>query len=150
LSWGQHAAFAAVVALGGAVGTAVRYEIERRLPTADGAWPIATLLVNLIGAFALGLLLVSLRRQGRDAGGLRFIRLLAGTGFLGGLTTYSALALETNLLAQHQAGLLAIVYPAVTVGAGLVATLVGIFLATLPTRVHPALAVDPEPEELDE
>jgi len=146
----EHTALAAIVTLGGALGTALRYEVGRWLPTTDGTWPLATLLVNLTGAFALGFVLVTLRRHGPDTGRRRVIRVFAGTGFLGGLTTYSTLALETNLLARHHDGRLAIAYAAVTVGAGLVATLIVIFVATLPTFVQPALAVDPEPEELDE
>jgi fluoride exporter len=150
IGWHEHMALAGAVAVGGSLGTALRYEVSQLLPTAEGAWPVATLLVNLTGAFALGFLLVRLRQQGPDTGRLRTMRLFGGTGFLGGLTTYSSLALETVLLARHHHGLLASAYPTMTVGGGLVATLAGMFLATLPARAQPFLAVDPEPEEMGE
>ena len=64
--WQSHVALAVVVAVGGSLGTALRYEVGQLLPTSEGAWPVATLLVNLTGAFALGFLLVRLRLLGRE------------------------------------------------------------------------------------
>jgi CrcB protein len=52
-------------------------------------------LVNVAGAFALGLLLAALARRGPDRGRRRMLRLLLGTGLLGGFTTYSTLAVDT-------------------------------------------------------
>jgi fluoride exporter len=53
--------------------------------------PLATLLINLAGAFLLGVLLERLGRARGEPQRRRLVRLLAGTGFLGGFTTYSAL-----------------------------------------------------------
>jgi CrcB protein len=121
-----------LVGLGGAIGTAVRYAISRWLPTGSG-FPWGTLLANLVGAAVLGVLLELLARRGSDTAVRRRIRLLLGTGFCGGLTTYSTLAVETDLLVRaHREGLAA-TYAAVSVAAGMVAAGLGIAIAT---RAH--------------
>jgi CrcB protein len=86
-----------LVWLGGSLGTAARYGVSERLPQLHDV-PIGTVAVNVAGAFVLGLLLERLLRSGPDTGGRRNLRLLAGTGFLGGFTTYSALATDTVAL----------------------------------------------------
>jgi CrcB protein len=83
-----------IIFLGGTVGTALRALVEFLLPPMSGL-PIGTLLVNLVGAFVLGALLELLSLAGDDSGWRRRVRLLVGTGLLGGFTTYSAFALET-------------------------------------------------------
>ncbi|MFD1861285.1 fluoride efflux transporter FluC [Aeromicrobium camelliae] len=105
----------ALVFLGGAVGTGLRYAADVLIGTI-GDWPGATLLVNLIGAFALGWL------YGRTSS--RRWRLLVGTGMLGGFTTYSALAVQTQELLDH-APLSGIAYAAATVAVGVLAAQVG-------------------------
>ncbi|PYF99021.1 camphor resistance protein CrcB [Georgenia satyanarayanai] len=89
----------ATVAAGGAAGAVARH----LLVGAAGAhgWA-ATLAVNVVGAFLLGLLLERLARGGRDTGRRRRVRLLLGTGALGGFTTYSGIAVE--VLARLDAG----------------------------------------------
>ena len=89
----------ALVAAGGAAGTAARYGLSQAVHP-WGAWPAATFLVNLAGAFLLGLLLEALARRGPDHGRRRQLRLLLGTGFCGGFTTFSAFSLETLTLLQ--------------------------------------------------
>lgn len=119
-----------LVALGGCVGTGLRYAVAEWHPSPGGAWPWATLAANLVGAFVLGVLLEELRRRGPDAGRRRRLRLLVGTGFCGGLTTYSTLAVESDLLVRaHHTGL-ALAYLAVSVGLGMGAVALGIALAS--------------------
>jgi CrcB protein len=120
------------VAVGGAVGTAARYALTQWLPAGSGI-PRGTLIANLIGAVVLGVLLETLARRGPDVGSLRRLRLAVGTGVCGGLTTYSTLAVETDLLARHHRDGLAVAYAMGSVGAGIALAGVGIALAV---QVH--------------
>ena len=84
------------VALGGALGSLARYGVARAWPTTPGGFPVATLTVNLIGSFAIGLLYVWILARGEP--GADTARLFWMTGVLGGFTTYSAFALEATLV----------------------------------------------------
>jgi len=120
--------FIALVALGGAAGSLARHGVELLLGTSDGL-PVGTLAVNLVGAFALGALLEGLVTRGSDVGRRRAARLLVGTGFLGGFTTYSALAVEADGLVRDGRLGLALGYVLTTVVVGLMASLAGILTA---------------------
>lgn len=95
---------------------------------------MATLLVNVVGAFALGLLLES-RHGRRDS-----LRLLAGTGFCGAFTTYGALAVESDLLVRADRPLLAVTYAMTSVVLGLVAAAAGVAVGARPARIAGAPA----------
>lgn len=117
-----------LVGIGGALGTLARYGAELVIPRAwQLPWP--TLTVNLIGAFLLGVLLEALVRRGRDDGRRRAARLFIGTGFMGGFTTYSSLAVETFELLRDDRLLAAVGYGLVTLVVGLLASLLGVWLA---------------------
>ncbi len=118
-----------LVAVGGALGTAARYGVSRALPTVTGHWPTGTFVVNMVGAFVLGALLEGLARRGPDVGWRQEARLLVGVGFCGGLTTFSTLAVEADLLVRSSDAGLALAYAAGSVVCGLVATAVGITVA---------------------
>lgn len=105
----------ALVALGGAAGSAARAGLGLAMP---GAPLVATLVVNVTGAFLLALVVERGRRQRR--------RLLAGTGFCGGFTTYSAVAVHVGELVQGAQPLMAAGYAMATLVAGALATLGGI------------------------
>ncbi|WP_010539808.1 fluoride efflux transporter FluC [Dietzia alimentaria] len=121
------AAFA-LVTLGGAVGTYARVVVSLVIPDPALA---STLAVNIVGAFALGFLLTRLSDGGNAAGGRRRgLRLLLGTGFCGGFTTYSLIALQAATLLRQGELPVAVAYGAITLAAGAVATLLGIVLAS--------------------
>jgi CrcB protein len=80
-------------------------------------WPWATLIVNVVGCVAIG---VAARRVARDTTAWAFVV----TGVLGGFTTFSAFAVELNDLAEADRLPLAAAYGAVTVVAGVVATMI--------------------------
>lgn len=130
----------ALVLLGGTLGTAGREAVSLAVPPADGV-PWGTLVVNLVGAFALGVLLDSLARRGPDLGARRAWRLLLGTGVLGGFTTYSALAVDTaTLLGDGRTGS-ATAYALGTVLVGAVASGAGVLAASRLHRPAPPGAV---------
>jgi CrcB protein len=123
-----HPGFVLVVVTGGVFGALARYGLSSVLPS-PGGWPLPTLIINLTGALLLGVLLEALVRRGPDAGRLRMIRLLAGTGFMGAFTTYSTLALETNTLLGTGRTTDAVGYVVATLLGGAVATVAGIRVA---------------------
>ncbi|WP_367947923.1 CrcB family protein [Rathayibacter sp. VKM Ac-2858] len=117
-----------LVAAGGAVGTAARYGTALALPPL-GAVPVATIVVNLVGAFLLGLLLAGLARRGPDAGRRRTLRLLLGTGVLGGFTTYSTFSLDTAALLEGGRWAEVLLYAGGTLVLGTLAAALGVLLA---------------------
>ncbi|OII09184.1 hypothetical protein BIU96_04105 [Curtobacterium sp. MCBA15_008] len=119
-----------IVALGGAAGTALRDVISSLLPADNGVtWAI--FWINIAGAFLLGLLLEALAHRGPDEGRRRTLRLLLGTGVLGGFTTYSTLATTTASLLLHGHALTGAGYALLTVLSGAAATAAGLLAAAL-------------------
>jgi fluoride exporter len=125
-----------LVGIGGAIGTAARYGLSNWLPAGTGL-PRGTLIANLAGALVLGVLLEALALRGRDEGGRRRLRLLIGTGFCGGLTTYSTLAVESNLLVRGHRDALAAGYAVGSIVAGIVLAAFGVWLAARIRRRSP-------------
>jgi CrcB protein len=114
-----------LVALGGALGSVARYGAYRLWPMGASGWPVATLTVNLLGSFAIGLLYMYVATR---AGSADNARLFWMAGVLGGFTTYSAFALETALLGFSAT---AILYVAATVIGCLVAAILGVKIGGL-------------------
>ncbi|MBF4994889.1 CrcB family protein [Arthrobacter gandavensis] len=118
-----------LVALGGGAGAACREALSLLLPSI-GAVPLAIPAVNVTGAFLLGCLYAALTGKGsRHTSGMN-LRLLLGTGFCGGFTTYSALARDTSVLLQDGLVPAALAYAFGTVVLGACATWAGIALST--------------------
>jgi CrcB protein len=117
------------VALGSAVGGVARFAVSRLLPTVPGGWPLATMLVNVVGSFIIGWLAALLTARaaagGTAAQGVEALRLFWMTGVLGGFTTYSAFALETVNLASTGEALRAVLYVLATVALCLLAAFAG-------------------------
>ncbi len=122
LTW----AAAGLVFAGGALGTTARYAVGEAVGP-WGVWPAATFLVNVVGAFLLGVLLEALGRRGPDVGGRQRLRLLLGAGFLGGFTTYSTLAVDIAGLLRDGHASVGVAYAAGTVVLGLVACTLGVW-----------------------
>lgn len=118
--------FAAVFA-GGAVGTLARAGFEELAAADPGHWPWPTFIVNIVGAFLLGYFVTRLLERLPTSS---YRRPLLGTGFCGGLTTFSTMQVETIKMLEHQHYGLAVGY---TVGS-IVAGLLAVYLATALTR----------------
>jgi len=125
--------FLALVAGGGALGTLARYGTAQLVPAAGG-WPLATLTVNVVGSFLLGLLLEALARRGPEDARRAALRLGLGTGFCGGFTTFSSLAVEVDGLLRDGTPATALAYGAGSVVAGLLAALAGVLVAASASR----------------
>ncbi len=106
---------ALIVGIGGALGASVRY-----LLTIGATYPPAvTFLINIFGAMLLGIVAATTSER---------LRLLMGTGMLGGFTTYSALAVDTVQIMQDDV-LIGLAYAVFTVVAGIAAAGFGLLLA---------------------
>ena len=83
-----------IVGIAGFIGANFRYIISEKLnKRTSGTFPYGTLLVNLAGAFMLGLLV------GAQVG--EFYMLFIGVGLLGSLTTFSTLNKELYALQKY-------------------------------------------------
>lgn len=109
-AWGGCAA----VAGGAAVGSMLRWATGAAIDTQPGEFPTATLLVNLVGCLLVG---VAASRVTR--GSLTWLALV--TGGLGGLTTYSAFAVEARALLSHDRAWTAVAYVVASLAGGLAA-----------------------------
>lgn len=127
-----RAPYAGLVFIGGALGTAAREGLSLAWP--DSGFPATIFAVNVTGAFALGLLLELLVRHGPDAGRRRVARLLLGTGFLGGYTTYSTFAVGATQLMRHADAGTGWLYAIATVLVGAIATTAGIVTGAMVHR----------------
>lgn len=87
----------AAVALGGVLGSLGRYAVGLGLPHRPGEFPWGTMIVNVTGAFAIGLLVAYLIDR---PGSHPLARPFLGVGLLGGWTTYSAFAVDLIQLAD--------------------------------------------------
>jgi len=117
-----------LVASGGAVGSWLRFVTARLWtmavgPVAAAAFPWPTLIVNVIGSLAMGLLAGWLARH---AAGADSWRLLLGVGVSGGFTTFSSFALEFGLFVERGALGLGFVYVAMSLLAGIGALFAGL------------------------
>ncbi len=120
------------VALGAGFGAVCRAGLDRTVTSRVGPTrlPWATLAVNVIGSFVLGCMLgwsgvvesTGSAEQEEAAGTLA---LVIGTGFAGGLTTFSTFSWESWSLIRESRGRGALAYAALTIGFGLVAVALG-------------------------
>ncbi len=115
-----------LVALGGAVGSVSRYLVGiLSLRIAGPAFPWGTLIVNVAGSFAIGILTELILRR---FSGSPELRLLIITGFLGGFTTLSSFSLDAMVLFERGAVGLSVAYVLGTVGLALLAVCAGFLI----------------------
>jgi CrcB protein len=106
---------ALLVFAGGAVGAPARYLADRFVQSRHRIrFPFGTLAVNLVGCFLLGLLAGGAAHSGWSANTIA----LLGTGFCGGLTTFSTFSVEAVDLARLRMRARAVGYVALSAGAG--------------------------------
>lgn len=118
-----------LVLLGGGLGAGTREGFSLLVPEADGVQVVVP-VVNLLGAFLLGYLYEALVASGTGAATTARLKLLVGTGFCGGLTTYSSLTTDTALLLDDSRWGVGIAYALGTVLVGAAATMAGIVLGS--------------------
>jgi CrcB protein len=119
---------AIAVGLGAAAGAVARYLLDRAVAERRASpFPVGTWLINISGAFVLGLLVGLAAHHGLGATTVAVI----GTGVCGGYTTFSTFSYETIRLAEEGSPLLAAANIAGSLLAGLLAAAAGMALALL-------------------
>lgn len=117
-----------LICCGGALGTGLRYLLASWIGNVSGsAFPFGTLSVNLIGSFAIGLVMAMATRNEAIS---ETTRLVIVTGVLGGFTTYSAFNYETIELLRKGAFGLGLLNVGATLAACLVAGTLGAYVGT--------------------
>lgn len=116
----------AVISLGGGIGSLARYGFSVLLPTAPGGFPWATLVVNVLGCWLMGALMVLVTEVFPAH---RLLRPFLGVGVLGGFTTFSTYAAEVHQQLRFGNALPALGYLAGSVLGALLGVLVATRLA---------------------
>lgn len=115
------------VAVGGAIGASARYGVSLLVPAAPTAFPLSTLLINVVGCVVIGVLMVLITEGWSPH---RLVRPFSCTGVLGGFTTFSTYAVDIQRLVAGGRILTGFAYLAVT----LLAALAGVWAAANATR----------------
>jgi CrcB protein len=126
------------VAIGGLVGTGLRLACDLAFPHADGELPVETLVVNLVGAFALGWLVGGFWTRPTTP---MWLKAGLGSGLIGSFTTLSAVMASLLALARGGEPWLGALYLLVSVAGGL-------GLAAAGLRIGSLLAHRPMPTEI--
>jgi CrcB protein len=114
------------VALGGAIGSAVRYGVNVWAGRMLGSeFPWHTFIVNVVGCFAMGVL-VELMALKLNIG--NETRAFLTTGILGGFTTFSAYSLDFAVLVERKSYGAALAYGTGSVALSLIAVFAGLSL----------------------
>lgn len=117
------------VFLGGGLGTTARYwlsgAVYRFLPT---DFPYGNLVVNILGSFLIGVLMVSFEQRFAVNSSLR---VFLAIGILGGFTTFSSFSYETMALLRDAEMLRATINVAISILGCLSATYFGLLLGKI-------------------
>ena len=115
-----------LVATFGMFGVSTRYLINSIVAVfMNLGFPVATIAINIVGSFLIGLTYVAFTQTivvNED------IQIAIMAGFLGGFTTFSAFSLESVSLFAEGHVLLSALYVAGSVGGGISATLLGLYI----------------------
>jgi CrcB protein len=118
-----------LVSLGAAIGANLRYWLSQWAAQQWGvAFPYGTLLINVLGSFAIGVVLTLAATNSAISASWR---LLIVTGLLGGFTTFSTFSYETYQLLAEGSLLLAALYILGSVGIGLLGVVLGAALVRI-------------------
>ncbi|KNY20778.1 fluoride efflux transporter CrcB [Methylobacterium sp. ARG-1] len=109
--------------LGGGVRHGINVAVARLLP--GFGFPLATLVINVLGSFLMGVLAEGFALRGAAG---HPARLFLTTGILGGFTTFSTFSLDAISLYERGEPALAALYVAVSVAGGLLGLIAGMAL----------------------
>ena len=113
------------VTLAGGLGAVARFVVDGLVRTRTSAsFPVGTVLVNVTGSFLLGLVTGLVLGHAAPDG----LRLVVGTGFLGGYTTFSTASFETVRLVEQRRIALALLNAVGTLAVTVCVAAVGLWL----------------------
>ena len=115
-----------MIAVGGMLGSWMRWRLSVWFPVASGTFPTTTLAINLVGSALIGVVLVLFldRRPPRS-----LTHSFLGTGILGAFTTFSTFTVESAELLRQSKPLTALAYVIVSVVGGLTLALASMWLS---------------------
>ena len=117
-----------LVGVAGGLGAATRFVVDGLVRSrARTALPVGTIIINVTGSFLLGLLAGAVIVHAAPAE----LQAIAGTGFLGGYTTFSTASFETVRLIQSRRTGLALLNGIGTAVAAVAAAAAGLALGSL-------------------
>ncbi|MGW5382240.1 fluoride efflux transporter FluC [Nocardia sp. NPDC003963] len=122
----SHGVVLAVIAAGGALGALARYGLTLSWPAPPGGFPWAVFVVNIIGSFLLGALMVVVTELRTPH---PLLRPFLGVGVLGGFTTFSTYADDFRSLLETGTAAIGAAYLGSTLFAAVAACGLGIGLA---------------------
>ncbi|MFB2555655.1 fluoride efflux transporter FluC [Herbiconiux liangxiaofengii] len=134
---------ALMVFIGGAAGTVSREGLD--LATPGDRLLYTTFLINIVGSFTLAVLYAALRSGAEAPAAERRLRLLVGTGYLGGFTTYGSFAVGVAAAGIRGSSADAILYAVGSVVLGVGAALIGRWVVERATGRRPG-GTRPAPE----
>ncbi|MFT4008528.1 MAG: CrcB family protein [Nocardioidaceae bacterium] len=139
------------IAAGGSLGTLARWGLGELIPHGADQIAFSTWIVNVTGAFGIGVLLVFVTDVWPPS---RYVRPFFAVGVLGGYTTFSTYMLDTRALVVSDEPGRAAIYLLGTLGTGLVAVFAGLAVARgLMSRRHrlgdEPLPIDPDVDPSD-
>ena len=114
-----------LVGVAGSFGALARYVLGRFIAERAGSqFPLGTLLINITGAFVIGLLFALASRKLISLA----LQVTLATGFLGGYTTFSTMSWESMQLAHGGSTRFSLIYLGVSMLLGLIAATLGLAL----------------------
>ena len=110
-----------LVACGGGIGSMARYALSLMIGTSF--FPVATLLINVAGSFAIGVIMACSYRS--DSGLDEPTKLFLATGICGGFTSFSAFSQENITMMQAGRTNLVAIYIIASVAFGILGAWIG-------------------------
>ncbi|MEM6781981.1 MAG: fluoride efflux transporter CrcB [Pseudomonadota bacterium] len=116
------------IAAGGAIGAIMRYAVYgASFSVFGGGFPIGTMIVNILGSFAMGILVALFETYWQPS---QEVRLLLMTGVLGAFTTFSNFSMDAVLMFEKGD----VVQPVVYVAGSVFLSIGGLFAGLMLVR----------------